>query len=343
MNKTINLALQGGGAHGAYTWGVLDYLLEEGSLIFDAISATSAGSMNAVVLAQGLIHGENQGAREALDNFWHEIAKAAKLYSPYKSNPFEALMGNHSLENSFGYVMSDLLTKVLSPYLLNPLNFNPIKEILEQVVNFDELRNHHQNKVHLKICATNVETGQPKIFDNKELSADAIMASACLPFLFQAVEIDGEFYWDGGYMGNPAIYPIIYGSNNLDVLIIHVNPIVRKGVPKTSAEILNRINEISFNSSLVRELRAIKFVGNLIDKGIISENDMKKIKIHAIRDDKFASSLELSSKYNCDINFLLKLKAKGRANAESWLKKHFKEINVESSVDIVHEYLDKKL
>ncbi len=337
QRKTVNLALQGGGAHGAYAWGVLDYLLEDGRLDFEGISATSAGAMNACVMAYGLMKGGHEGARRALDNFWEEISNASKRYSPLRSDWLSKHKDNWSLENSPAYLYFDLLSRTFSPYELNPWNFNPLKDVLESCVDFEHL--HCCNQVKLFICATNVETGRVRIFENKDMSAAAVLASACLPFLFQTVEVDGEHYWDGGYIGNPAIFPLIYDCKSTDVVIVHINPIVRPGVPKTASDIMNRINEISFNSSLMREMRAIAFVTSLIEQGKIAEGEMKRMLIHSIRCDKTMTSFGVSSKLNADWDFLCHLKALGRSHAKAWLADNFTKINVESTVDIREEFL----
>lgn len=336
--KSINLALQGGGSHGALTWGILDKLLEDGRLKFDSISATSAGAMNAVVLAQGLAAGGNEKARQALTQFWHLISDMGQLLSPFKLSPFEKLF-NVQLGDSFAFIYYDYLNRVLSPYQLNPLNINPLMQVIMEIVDFEKIKSTNAPRVYLS--ATNVKTGKIKIFTNNDINPDAVMASACLPFLFQAVQIDEEYYWDGGYMGNPALFPLIYNSNCRDILIIHINPIHRKEVPTTSTEILNRINEISFNSSLMREMRAIAFVSRLIDDGWFKDehkNDMKRIFMHAIRADQAMESYSTASKLNSDWDFIHQLFLKGRKQAENWLAHDFKTIGKKSSIDI-NEYL----
>jgi len=235
------------------------------------------------------------------------------------------------------YVMTDLMLRMLSPSQFNPMNFNPLRDVLERHVDFEALR--AGCPIHLHLCATNVETGKVRVFDGHEMSADAVLASACLPFLFQAVEIDGEHYWDGGYMGNPAIFPLIYHCGTRDVVIVHINPIVRRGVPKTASEIMNRINEVSFNSSLMREMRAISFVTSLIQEGKIDRPDMKQMLIHSIRSDEAMSALGVSSKLNADWPFLCFLRDEGRARAERWLHDNFDAIGQRSSIDIRAEFL----
>src|SRR5262245_49021059 len=291
--KHINLALQGGGAHGAFTWGVLDRLLEEPKLDFEGVVATSAGAMNAAVMTYGLVEGGREGAQKALANFWRRVSHAA-AFSPIQPTLLDHVTGNKSLENSLPYIFFDLVTRLMSPYQFNPLDFNPLKQVLNQSMDFESLRTS-KCKLKLNICATNVRTGKVKVFSNDEISCDAVMASACLPFLFRAVEIGEDAYWDGGYMGNPAIFPLIYSCNSPDVLIVHVNPIERPKLPKTATEIMNRINEISFNSSLMREMRAIDFVTRMIDSGAAKELNLKRMNIHAIAADDIMIDLGVAS------------------------------------------------
>ncbi len=334
--KTINLALQGGGAHGAFAWGVLDRLLEDERISFEGISACSAGAMNAVVLAHGLAEGGREGAKTALADFWRRISRSA-LLSPLQPSPFDRIAGNHSLETSPAFFMLDLMTRILSPYQFNPTNYNPLRDILAQAVDFERLREN--GVVQLFLSATNVCTGKVKIFRNEDVTLDAVMASACLPYLFQAVEIDGEQYWDGGYMGNPALYPIIYNCESADIVVVHINPLKRCDEPKTAQEILNRVNEISFNSSLMREMRAIAFVTDLIDDKQVKSNALKRILIHAIEAEDFMQSLSASSKLNADWEFLTRLCDVGRDHADDWIKETYEKLNVESSIDIAERYL----
>lgn len=334
--RTVNLALQGGGAHGAFAWGVLDRLLEEDRLAFEGVSATSAGAMNAAVLAYGLTLGGREGAKRALAGFWRRIARSSTL-SPLQPSVFDRITHNHALDASPGFVIFDLVTRLLSPYQFNPLNFNPLRRVLEDCVDFEVLR--QRSALKLFISATNVRSGKIRIFRNEELSADAVLASACLPFLFQATQIDGEAYWDGGYMGNPAIYPLIYGCETRDVVVVHINPIERPEVPRTAPEILNRMNEISFNSSLMREMRAIEFAIRLIDEGRVVDNRLKRMKIHSIEADEVMRGLGVESKLHPDWGFLQELHAVGRETADAWLAAHFDAIGTDSSVDIRARFL----
>ncbi len=336
--KTINLALQGGGAHGALAWGIIDKLLEDGRIKFDSISATSAGAMNAAVLAYGLATGGNDGAREALHNFWKKISEGGDRYNPIKKTPLEMFLGI-PIEKSMSYFVFDMLNKILSPYQSNPYNFNPLRDILSDSIDIDKI--HSPKAPKLFISATNVKTGKIRVFDNNDISIDAIMASACLPFMFQAVQIGEDYLWDGGYLGNPAIFPLIYNSNCNDILIIHINPICRDTVPESPADILNRVNEISFNSSLMREMRAIAFVSKMIDEGWIKDEHKKKLRrffLHAVRADQTMQSFSVASKLNPDWEFIQQLFAEGRREASEWLEQNFSQIGKKSTIDL-QEYL----
>jgi NTE family protein len=334
--KSINLALQGGGAHGAFTWGVLDRLLEEPRIAIEGISATSAGAMNASVLAYGMTMGGREGARQALTNLWCRIADAAWL-SPLQPSLYDRMTGDYALSHSPAHLIFDIMSRVLSPYQLNPLNYNPLRTVLEQVVDFERLRAGCATK--LFVSATNVRTGKVKIFTERDICVDRVLASACLPFIHQAVEIDGEHYWDGGYMGNPAIFPLIYGCETRDVLVVHVNPIERSTVPTTARDIMNRVDEISFNSSLMREMRAVAFVTKLIDDGKLNPNEFKRMLVHAISADDVMRELGVASKLNADWGFLQHLNKVGRNHTQAWLDKNFDNLGVASTVDIRGVYL----
>ena len=336
--KTLNLALQGGGSHGAYTWGVIDRLLEDGRIRFDGLCGTSAGAMNGVVCAYGYMRGGADGARVALHDFWRRVSAAGELYSPVKSNPFGALFDD-AIRNA-SYAMFDSLTRTLSPYQLNPTNFNPLRTVLEDVVDFAEFRTCKHMRVF--VCATNVRTGKPKVFHTDEVTADAVLASACLPYLFQAVEIDGEHYWDGGYVGNPAIFPLIYETDALDIMVVHINPLNVKDVPRTAPEILDRVNEISFNSSLVREMRAIAFVQKLVADGWLKEKyeaQLRNLRMHALRSDEDLAHLGIESKLDPTWDHLTGLRDKGRARAAEWLKDNYEALGKRSTIDIRADYL----
>ena len=337
--KQINLALQGGGAHGAFTWGVLDRLLEGEHLEFEGVSGTSAGAVNATLLAHGLLNGGREGARKSLSAFWEKASRAGSVWSPLPSLPKSLIPGGEMIAAAT-YATFDAMTRTFSPYELNPFDINPLRQILEDCVDFEALRSHEAIKLFLS--ATNVRTGRVKVFDSHEVSLDVVMASACLPFLYKAVEIDGEHYWDGGYMGNPALFPFFYVCKSRDVLIVHINPMERDDLPMSAPDIMNRINEISFNGSLISELRAINFVGRLIDEGWLKDefkDRLKRILVHSIRSDDSLEDLSVSSKFNVDWVFLTDLRDRGRQEAETWLAQNQRHIGHKSTVDLAHSYL----
>jgi NTE family protein len=334
--KTVNLALQGGGAHGAFTWGALDRLLEDQRLVIEGISGTSAGAINAAILAQGHAKGGRAGARAALDRFWDQVSQAGR-FSPLSRTPFDKWTKAWGQGPSPSYVLLDALTRFLSPYQLNPLNWRPLREILEEAIDFEALK--EPAGIKLFISATNVRSGKNRIFRHDEVSVDVLLASACLPFLYQAVEIDGEPYWDGGYMGNPAIYPLIYRCASPDIVILQVNPLTREALPKTAPEILDRVNEISFNSTLMREMRAIAFVTKLIDQGALDSKDYKRLNIHMIGAEDEMSRLGVDSKLNTSRDFLAGLREIGRQAAADWLDAHFDDIGKRPSIDIGEMFL----
>ncbi len=329
--KTVNLALQGGGAHGAFAWGVIDYLLEDGRLDIYGISGASAGAMNAVVLAHGISTGGRDGGRAALEGFWRRVAES-NPYAPAQQFLADHPLGFLSMDNAPVFTLVDMMTRVWSPYQLNPLNLNPLRSVLEASVDFERLRTCP--RTHLFLTATNVRSGKVRVFTTPEVSPDVVMASACLPNIFQAVEIGDDAYWDGGFMGNPAIFPLIYDSPTRDVVIVHVNPLCRPEIPRTAAEIQNRINEISFNSSLMREMRAIAFVTRLIDEGKVSDKVMKRMLIHSIAADEVMQSLSVMSKMNTNWEFLTRLRDIGRSHAAMWLDDSFDKVGHQSTADL---------
>ena len=340
--KTINLALQGGGAHGAFAWGVLDRLLEDGRLDFEGISGTSAGSMNAAVLVHGMIHGGRDGARAALARFWQAISEAGQRYSLVRTMPWDRLKGDYwNNDSSLSFQTFKAMMNAFSPAQLNPLNFNPLRDILNEQVDFAQINQHKDHKLFLS--ATNVQTGNVRVFQNHEITVDAVMASACLPFLYRAVEIDGHTYWDGGYMGNPALFPLFYCTDARDVLIVHINPIVRQGTPTTPHEIEDRVNEISFNSALIKELRAVAFVQKLIGDGWLKDeyrDQLKYVLIHSLRADDALADLSAASKLYTDWPFLEMLRDRGRDAAGAWLEKHFDDVGHRQTVDLHAQFLD---
>ncbi len=329
--KLVNLALQGGGAHGAFTWGVLDRILEDGKLAIAGVSGTSAGAINAVALADGYTRAGPEGAREALDGFWRTMSEGAKS-SPLRRAPYDVLTGYWGLDHNPVYHFMDSLSRVASPYQLNSTNINPLRELLEKSIDFDMVRKCTAFKLY--VSATNVETGKVKVFPRAELTADMVMASACLPTLYQAVEIDGVPYWDGGYMGNPALFPFHGQTGTDDIVVIQINPIERKGVPRTAQEIQNRMNEISFNGSLLKELRAIDFVDRLIREGKLSADDYRQVRVHVIENQADLKPLGVSSKMNTEWAFLTMLRDLGRDTASSWLDETVASIGEQSTVDL---------
>jgi NTE family protein len=331
--RPVNLALQGGGAHGAFTWGVLDRLLEDQRVVLEAVSGTSAGAMNAVVMVDGLMRGGTEGARQKLREFWEAVGEASR-FNLLQRGPLSVFAQNWSLDLSLGYYLFDTITRSLSPYEFNPLNINPLKEILERTVDFDLVRSC--DKLKLFISATNVETGRVRVFAGDTLTADMVMASAALPILFQAVEIDGKHYWDGGYMGNPVLFPLTYVKSSRDILIVQINPIEREGVPKTAHEILNRINEISFNASLLHELRAFDLVRRMHTADHRKADDPREVFIHIIAGQEALTGLGASSKFNPERAFLEHLFEVGRKAATDWLDTHYASLGHKSSVDIRH-------
>ena len=329
--RTINLALQGGGAHGAFTWGALDCLLADRRLTIAGISGTSAGAMNAVVVTQGLQEGGPEGARAALRQFWRAISDAGQA-SPLKRNLINILFGNWSLDNSPGYIMVDMLQRFASPYDINPLRLNPLRDLLEKMIDFEKVR--ACSDMELYISATNVETGRVHVFNRAEMTVDMIMASACLPQMFHAVEIDGKPYWDGGYMGNPVLFPFYDTHASKDIVIVQINPVYRDGVPKTARDIQNRVNEITFNSSLMKELRTIDFVTCMIEEGKLQNSGLSPVYVHMIHSRKRMRPLGASSKLNTEWAFLTYLFEIGYTTAERWLDESYDCLGRCSSIDI---------
>jgi NTE family protein len=330
----IDLALQGGGSHGAFTWGVLDRLLDDDAIAFDGVSGTSAGALNAAVLATGLAEGGRAGAQAALRAFWMDVAAQ---HSPLQGGCFgrwpgamPALEGFNLDRNPF-YVWSQQWLRWFSPYQFNPLGDNPLRAVIERHVRPAVVA---RGALAVFVTATAVHTGQPRVFDRGALSIDALLASACLPQLFRAVPIDGEPYWDGGYSGNPALWPLIYGTDALDLLLVKINPLVRPGTPDTPAEIADRVNEITFNAGLVGELRAIGFVGRLVREGQLDAGRYKHLRLHMVADDAGLAPLTPSSKLNTERAFLEALHALGRAAAERWLAAHRADLGRRGTLDL---------
>jgi NTE family protein len=327
--KVINLALQGGGSHGAFTWGVLDRLLEDTRLDFEGITATSSGAVNAVVLADGLAAGGREGARDALRRYWRRVSDMSShsIFTPSvidKANPA------YGLEHSLGFMFIEPMTYFASPYQMNPFNFNPIRDLLVEVIDFERVR--QQTAVKLFICATNVQTAKVKVFYGKELGVEKVLASTCLPLMMQAVEIDGDYYWDGSYAGNPAIFPLRTDCDTADILLVHITPTERPGVPTNSPAIMNRMQEISFNTALIREMRTTAYLNRLIDDGQIGSG--KRMLVHMVEAGDIVRAFSWSSRLNGDWQFLMHLYEIGRERADSWLAANYDKIGVDSTVDL---------
>ena len=343
---SIDLALQGGGSHGAFTWGVLDRLLDDDTLDIAGLSGTSAGALNAAVLATGWAEGGRAGAQAALRAFWLDVASRHTRVGTGFGGCFGAWPGagpgatpglaSYNLESNPFYAWTMQFTRWFSPYQFNPLGDNPLRDVLQRHVKPQVLTH---GPIALFITATSVRTGQPRVFDHLDLSIDALLASACLPQIFRAVEIDGEPYWDGGYSGNPALWPLIYNTDALDVVLVQINPLVRPDTPNTPAEIADRVNEITFNAGLVSEMRAIAFVQKLIDEGRLQACDYKNLRLHRVSDEDGLAPLNASSKLNTDRSFLEALHALGRAAAERWLRAHRADVGVRATLDLRRTFL----
>jgi NTE family protein len=345
--KKINIALQGGGAHGAFTWGVLDAFLEDGRLDFEAISATSAGSVNAVAMLQGLTIDGNDGGRKMLEKFWRAVSEAGAVFSPVQQiaaeNPFGDFFPRWASAENAAYPFFNVIAKNLSPYQFNPLDFNPLRDILGRLIDFKGLQQNCEAKLFL--TATNVRTGDARVFTTPEITREVVLASAALPTVFQAVEIDGEAYWDGGFVGNPSLWPLYYDVESNDVMIVHVNPIVRSEIPRDAMTIEERLNEITFNSAMLKELRAIAFVQKLVKNNMLRadvKHNYREVLLHAVRAEHALTKLSLSSKFDTSWPFLTKLRDAGRKAAQDWMTAHFTDIGRISTVNIEHDYLDIK-
>jgi NTE family protein len=325
----VDLALQGGGSHGAFTWGVLDRLMEEPWLRIEAISGTSAGAMNAAVVADGWTQGGAEGARAALDTYWRRVSRAA-AFSPLQRSPLDRLMGRWTLDTSPAYVAMDLTARVLSPYELNPFGFNPLRAILTESIDFGRLAG---SPIKLFITATSVRTGRGRIFRNAEITPDVLLASACLPTMFQAIEIDGEPYWDGGYAGNPTLTPLVRESDAHDTMLVQINPRERPDPPRTASDILNRLNEISFNSALMKELRMMALLRQVADPGHGEGARWAGMRTHRIMSDALAT-FGASSKLNAEWEFVSLLKEEGRKSADTFLTAHGEDIGKHSTADL---------
>ena len=336
--KKIAFALQGGGAHGAFAWGVLDQFLEDGRFWIEGISGTSAGGMNAVAYLQGIMDGGLEGARKSLHEFWKTLSDVASM-SPFKSTSLDQMVGYFNLDHSIPTFYTKQILGLFSPYQLNQNNWNPLEIIIRKCFTFDRLQKYRDAFVFL--CATHVATGKLKIFANKDLSVNTLLASACLPRLFQAVEVNHEFYWDGGYAGNPAIYPLINGCKTQDIIVVQLTKQHCPKVPKTRREIEDRLMEINNNISLLREMRAISFQTKLIDEGLI-KGSMKRLYMHMIRNEDIFIPLSQESALNADWKFIMYLFEWGKKTAKKLITDHFDQIGFASSLDIEKEFVEEE-
>jgi NTE family protein len=324
----VDLALQGGGSHGAFSWGVIDRLLEVDWVKLDGISGTSAGAMNAAVLADGLLDGGRAGAKAALEKFWRKVSEGAR-YSPFQRTPLDIMLGRWDLDHSPLYLAADMMSRLVSPYNI-PNSANPLYAILNDTVDFQRLP---QSPVRLFITATNVRTGRGKIFRNADLTPEVLLASACLPTMFQAVEIDGEHYWDGGYSGNPTITPLVRECQSHDTLLVQINPVRRDEIPTSARDIVNRLNEVSFNAVLLKELRMIAVLRQVACADDTEGKLWSEMRIHRIASPA-VDALGSSSKMNAEWAFLTMLRDEGRRAAEAFLASHADDLGVRSSFDI---------
>lgn len=339
--KVLNLALQGGGSHGAFTWGALDALLAEPQLGIEAISGTSAGAVNAVALASGHARGPadpRQGARECLARVWHEIGHWSALgWLPARFG--RALWGGHSAQwVTQAQMWVQAFTGLLSPYQTNPLNFNPLRRLLERCVDFDALQ--HCGAPRVFVSATHVATGKAAIFSGDGLTVEAVLASACLPTLFQAIEIDGHAYWDGGYALNPALSPLIASCSHHDLLVIQINPLRRANRADTAHEIMDRMNELTFNASLLAQMRAIDKINRLLADGSLAPGRSKPVRLHRIDGGESLLAYEASTKLRSDPDLIHELFRLGRDAAQRWLDNHLDDVGVRGTVDVARDYED---
>jgi NTE family protein len=325
----VDIALQGGGSHGAFSWGVLDRLLEEPWLQIDGISGTSAGAMNAAVLVHGHQQGGVAGARAALETFWRRISEAAR-FSPFQRGPLDVLLGRWTLDSSPVYIAMDLMSRLVSPYDLNPKGVNPLRDVLTELIDFELLT---RSPIHLFVTATNVRTGRGKVFKNEVITPDVLLASACLPTMFQAIEIDGEAYWDGGYSGNPTLSTLVRECKSHDTILIPINPIEREGVPRSASEILNRLNEVSFNAVVLKELKMMALLRKVADPGDGEGALWAGMRIHMVRND-IMTELGASSKLNAEWAFFEYLRDEGRKSAQAFLEAHAPDIGYRSTLDL---------
>jgi NTE family protein len=334
--RMINLGLQGGGTHGAFTWGVLDRLLEDERIVLEGISGTSAGALNGAVAAEGFRRGGAAGAREALDRFWYKTAEMSQT-GLFHRTWMERLQGTWNIDNSPVVVWLEHMNLLISPYQTNPENRSELRTLLQETLDMPALR--RGEGIKLFVAATNVRTGRLRVFSGEDLSVDALMASVCMPQVYQSVIIDGDPFWDGGYSGNPTITPLVEQCASPDVVIVQVNPLVREGIPKTAAEIVSRLTEISFNTALLTQLRAIRYVMHLVNEQGASGPTVERLRqgglfLHRIEAEQEMRALGWASQLNADVDFLVYLKDLGRRTTERWLHENFAALNHRSTFDL---------
>jgi NTE family protein len=333
--KRISLALQGGGSHGAFTWGVMHRLMSDPHIYIDGISGTSAGAMNAVVFADGFLKGKRQGAINALAEFWGNIAEICAMPRSFlRSLP--GFADSWRVDNDPMFMLADFMSRIWSPTQLNPFDLSPLRDILVELIDFEGLR--ARPDVKLFVTASNVRTCKSRIFRTPELTAETLLASACLPLVFKAIEIDGEAYWDGGYLGNPAIYPLIHECASSDVVIVQVNPMNRPEIPVSARDILNRINEMTFNASLVREMFGIATISRLVESGQLDDDRYATVRFHQIGAEAELASFGPLSKMNTERPFLEHLHELGFDAADRWLEKNFEKVGWASTIDVVDTF-----
>jgi NTE family protein len=339
-SKKISLGLQGGGSYGAFGWGVLDRLLDDDRLDIDSISAVSGGAINAVVLADGYAHGGGpQGARRSLEKFWNALGQAA-LLGPLRPSPLDLMMGRHSIETSPGYLMLQLATATLSPVQLNPLNIHPLSSLLGSLVDFERVR--ACAPLRLFVSATNVRTGKGRIFTRTELDVTKVMASAALPQVFAPVHIDGEAYWDGSFVGNPPLAPLVDEAGAGDIVLVQNNPVARGDLPLSMADVHSRTNEIAFNIALLREISAIQHMGTVLDEEDTGRVHQGAVRLHLVSGSEVLRDISLSSKFNTDWNFIKHLHGLGQAAAERWLAQHVDCLGVQSTLQLEQVYAEAR-
>jgi NTE family protein len=335
--KKVAIACQGGGSHGAFSWGVLDKLLEDGRFEIEGLTGTSAGGMNAIAVAQGLAKGGTELARKELSTFWERISASGKNSSLNNRGPIDKMMGNYTMYNSPGFIIFDYLSRMFSPYELNPMKLDPLKDVVAKTFDFEFIRKQKVCKAFL--CATHVFTGRLKIFKTEELKTECLLATACLPTIHNAVLVDGEYYWDGGFIGNPVFFPLIYDCDTSDIILLQLNPTVRNKLPTSAREIADRLNEVTNNASVVREMRSIGLISQLQDDGTIPEGRMKRVHMHVIEDEAVFQELGWSSKLNTEWEFLTHLFEKGRAAADSWIKANYENVGKRTTAPMKEHFI----